>query len=62
LPLFVLLASYIVQELVIAGNAAAILWRASSLPAEELRIVGSRFGSLQFFNNDTVLSQYTRLR
>ena len=52
--LFCLLGD-IVQELVITGNAGAILRRASPLPAEELRIQRSRFGSFEFLDNDPVL-------
>ena len=53
--LLVLFAGDIIQEFVIAGKAAAILRRASPLPAEKLRIERSSFRSLQFLNNNAML-------
>ena len=54
-PLLAVFTGNIVQEFVIAGKAAAILRRASPLPTKKLRVRHTRFGSLQFFDNDPVL-------
>jgi hypothetical protein len=53
--LLVLFAGDIVEEVVVTRVAAAILRRAWPLPAEKLRIDRSRFGGLEFLDDDPVL-------